>query len=435
METGDVMKEKELTVWIMWSLLALAFGVTMFHRSALAVVIDYLMLDLNVEDAAVMGTLAGTYAIVYMIMQLPSGLLADLWGPRKTVAAGMFVACIGTFMFGAADTIVFAFVGRGLVGLGVSVVFVSAIKFLSVWFKPVQFATMLGLTVLSGNLGGLAGTVPMSVLVTQVGWRNSFFVVGAVTLLVSVLCFLFLRDKPNTVEVTKKDDDTGSKYEIVKALKAIFKNRYTWKLLIINFGIAGTMLAFSGAWSVPYLMQVYDLNRNQAASYMLAMFIGKIIGFPFAGFISDRIVKRKLPILAFFSLYLILWSTLLFFTQATPVVVLLYTFFLLGFSSGAMILIPTLAKELNDSNYSGIAVSVINSGPFIGMAVFQPIMGYILDLKWDGAIFMGVRYYPFEAYRLIFIMCVGVILLSFLMVTQLKETNCQNTTNNITEND
>ncbi len=424
------MKKKDLTVWMMWSLLALAFGVTMFHRSALAVVIDYLMLDLNVEDAAVMGTLAGTYAVIYMIMQLPSGLLADLWGPRKTVAAGMLVACIGTFMFGAADTIVLAFVGRGLVGLGVSVVFVSAIKFLSVWFKPVQFATMLGMTVLYGNLGGLAGTVPMSVLVTQVGWRNSFYVVGTVTFLVSVLCFLFLRDKPDTVEVTKKD--TGDKYEIVKALKAIFKNQYTWKLLIINFGIAGTMLAFSGAWSVPYLMQVYDLNRNQAAGYMLAMFIGKIIGFPFAGFISDRIVKRKLPILAFFSLYLLLWSTLLFFTQATPVSALLYTFFLLGFSSGAMVLIPTLAKELNDSNYSGIAVSVINAGPFIGMAVFQPIMGYILDLKWEGTIFMGVRHYPFEAYRLIFLMCVGVIIISFIMVTQLRETNCQNTSN-ITE--
>ena len=72
-----------------------------------------------------LGTLAATYYLIYTVMQVPTGVLNDTLGPRRVLTAGCLVAGAGSILFGAAETVTAALVGRTLAGLGVSVAFVS----------------------------------------------------------------------------------------------------------------------------------------------------------------------------------------------------------------------------------------------------------------------------------------------------------------------
>ena len=137
--------------WLVWGVMCLAYIIVFFHRIATGVVADSLMSEFGVTGAA-LGNLGAVYFYVYMIMQIPSGVLADTLGARITVSIGTLAAGIGSIIFGMASGIEVSYVGRFLVGLGVSVVFVAILKVLSQWFKESEFATISGLTALIGNV-------------------------------------------------------------------------------------------------------------------------------------------------------------------------------------------------------------------------------------------------------------------------------------------
>ncbi|MDO9534429.1 MAG: MFS transporter [Bacillota bacterium] len=433
-------KQVRRLAWTMWAILAFTYLIVFFHRLSLAVILDYLIIDLNIHDAAMAGALVASYALLYMIMQIPSGLLADSWGPRKTVTAGMLVACTGSVIFALAPNLFFAFVGRCLVGLGVSVVLVSILKFQISWFKPSQFATITGLTFLAGNLGVALGTTPFALLVNSVGWRTSFVIIGGVTFFATLLCWLVVRDNPGEViagknkkplsgpeEEQKEEAPKASFGELIKALKAVIKNPRTWPLFANAFGIYGTLFAFTGTWSVSYLMQIYGLTRNASASLIMAVPLGMIVGHPFMGFVSDKLRRRKLPMLILLSIYIAIWALLFFWNNGQPPLHALYPiFFLIGFGSGSSSTILPLAKEVNEPTFSGIALSVVNIGPFAGMAVLQPLLGYILDLRWEGVLNAGAKIYPLAAYRSLLGACLITLIIAFAFTLTIKETNCRN---------
>lgn len=79
-------------------------------------------------------------------MQIPSGVIADTLGTRTSIISGNLIAGIGSILFGMATGFEMALAGRFLVGLGVSVVFISIMKNNSVWFHEKVFGIMSGLT-------------------------------------------------------------------------------------------------------------------------------------------------------------------------------------------------------------------------------------------------------------------------------------------------
>ena len=420
-------KSTEKQILVSWAVLVLSFLIVHFHRSALAVILDYLIIDLKIKDGVLAGTLAGIYAIIYMIMQIPSGLLADKFGPGRTVSIGMFTSFVGSIIFALAPSVFFAFIGRGLIALGVSVVFVSLMKFLADWFKPAQFTTISGISIFIGKVGAALGTTPMAYLVIGLGWRKSFMIIGAVSLFFAVLCFFLVRDRfPSDIKEGIKGTKVSNPNPL-SAIKNIIKNPLTWPLFICAFGFVGTLLAFTGTWSIYYLMQMYNFSRSEAANYMLAVIIGSAIGYPLIGFISDKVSRRKLPFLVLSAFYMFLWAILFFWNSGKPPEYSLFPiFFLLGFTSSAFIIIPALANELNDRSFKGTAISVVNTAPFAGMSILQPVMGYVLDLRWGGLEVMGAKVYPLESYRLLFGLCLLILLVCFVSALKIKETRCQN---------
>ena len=100
--------------WLVWGLGALFYVIAFFQRVAPAVLTTELMSDFALT-ATTLGNLSAFYFYSYVAMQVPTGLLADHWGPRRLLTLGAAVAGLGTLMFGLAPDAVWANAGRLLI--------------------------------------------------------------------------------------------------------------------------------------------------------------------------------------------------------------------------------------------------------------------------------------------------------------------------------
>ncbi len=166
--------------WLVFALMGASYVLVYFHRLCPAVLAVDLMRDLN-ATGALTGLLGAAYFYPYALMQIPAGLLSDSWGPRKTITLFFCVACVGSIILGLAPTVSIAILGRTLVGLGVAMLFVPAMKILAEWFHKREFSMMTGILMAMGGLGSLTAATPLVFISSLIGWRNSFVAVGLLT--------------------------------------------------------------------------------------------------------------------------------------------------------------------------------------------------------------------------------------------------------------
>src|SRR3990172_9375673 len=126
--------------WTAFALVTVSYMLAFFHRVAPATIASDLQQTFH-ASAAALGGLAATYFYVYTVMQIPTGILVDTLGPRRIVTLGGIVAGAGSLMFGYAATLTEASIGRMLIGLGVSVAFISLLNLIEAWFHAPHFGT------------------------------------------------------------------------------------------------------------------------------------------------------------------------------------------------------------------------------------------------------------------------------------------------------
>ena len=181
--------------WVILLILSLQYLFGYFHRVAPAVVAQDLVSAFSIS-ATSLGVLASGYFYPYAIMQIPVGLLADSWGPRKTITFFALLAACGAIAFGLSPNFGMATVFRVIVGLGLSGIFVPAMKSLSVWFKPGEYARISGILMAAGGLGWLSAAAPLAFISSNFGWRAGFISTGVITAALSILTWLLVFDKP-----------------------------------------------------------------------------------------------------------------------------------------------------------------------------------------------------------------------------------------------
>ena len=157
--------------WFVWCFGALFYLMGFFQRVAPAVMTTELMRDFSIH-AATLGNLSALYFYSYVAMQIPTGIIADRWGPRKLLATGALVASIGTVLFAASSQIMWAYVGRFLIGGSVAVAFVGLLKVAVNWFPPRKFAMLSGTALFFGIIGAVSAGPPLRLLIDIFHWRT-----------------------------------------------------------------------------------------------------------------------------------------------------------------------------------------------------------------------------------------------------------------------
>jgi predicted MFS family arabinose efflux permease len=360
--------------------LALAsFVLSFFHRTAPAAIADELTRAFDISST-VLGTLAATYFYVYTVLQVPVGVLADTLGPRRILATGSAIAAAGSLLFALAPAWEVAAVGRTLVGIGVSVAFISVLKLSAVWFTPQRFATLAGVTMFAGNLGAVIAGAPLAWIVTQTSWRAVFVALAILSALLAVATWLKVRDRPEDLGLPAAHPPAPSTAHVPwrSAIARVLANPATWPPFVVNLGVGGSFLAFAGLWAVPYLQQVHGMTRVDAAQHSSLLLLGVAFGSMGIGLLSDRLRSRRGVMRAAVLLYTLSWAPWLLHVQ-WPLWATLAWFLLMGLLIPGFTLSWTIAKEANPPQYSGIATSVVNTGIFLGAGILQPLVGWVLD--------------------------------------------------------
>ena len=321
-------------------------------------------------------TLGAMYFYAYAAMQIPTGILADTLGARVTVTIGGIVTGIGSVLFGLAPVAPVAFLGRMLVGLGVSVTFISITKTQTTWFKEKEFGTMTGLTQLIGNTGGVVAQTPMAILVAAFTWRTTFISMGVLSLVIAVLCFLFIRNKPQDmglisiaeIEGRKEVKQQSEKVSIKEGLKGVLSNKRVLSPFLFLFFYSAIFLTFTGTWGVSYIKDVYGLDNIDASKYITFMMIAQAVAALTIGFISDKIRSRKKPLVLLGLIATVIFAVIVIAGEL-PLTLLGVLLVVFSFCVSCLTMSWSIAKEVNNPKYSGMAMSVVNTAGFIGAAI------------------------------------------------------------------
>ncbi|MCU0598341.1 MAG: MFS transporter [Desulfobacterales bacterium] len=412
--------------WAIFAVLASAYLLVYFHRLSLSVVANNLVKEFH-TSASVMGLLGSIYFYCYAVMQLPAGLLSDSIGPRKTVTFFLLIAAGGSIIFGISPNIETAFAGRVMVGFGAAMVFIPTMKILSQWFLPREFAIMAGILNAIGGVGVLAATWLLGMMTVAFGWRLSFEIIGGCTVAVVVLSWLIVRDRPrdkgwpSISEMDFQDPGPARQKQEQIPLKAglhrVMTEKHFWPVAVWFFFDCGIFFGFGALWSGPYLMHVYGMTHHETGAILSMIAWGMILGSPAIGVLSDRLFKSRKKPFMLCALVLSLELLILYlFPDGFSKPALYLIFFLFSVCSSAIVIMAfTTTKELFPVQIAGTSVGAVNLFPFLGGAVFMPLLGRILDAFpriSDGG-------YPLEGYQTMFLVLllssIACLICAFLM--------------------
>ncbi|MBM4334098.1 MAG: MFS transporter [Deltaproteobacteria bacterium] len=397
--------------WLILITLNAVYLFVYFHRISTAVLAPYLM-DAFSASAASLGGMSSAYFYPYALSQPLVGLLTDRWGARKVVTLSTVIAFAGAFLFGWAPTLLFATLGRGLIGLGAGGVFVPALKVLLPWFGPKAFAQMNVLLLATGNVGAIVASTPYAWFIQQIGWRNSFFFIGGLTFLFAVLSWTSIRDFPPDIrrEIAPAKEVHHS---IIGSFADILKNRFYWIMAALFFTYAGPFSTFQGLWGYPFLIDIFKYDKLQASNLLMTIALGAILGGPFLGYLADKTfaTSRRTLLSISIGVQFLNWSGIVFLGPSLGYLSLALIFFLMGMTlSGTLSLIWSIVREISPQERLGTVMGLLNPAPFLGVAIFQPLTGYLMDRvgKIGGA-------FPLEAYQHAFGLCLFSISISLVI--------------------
>ncbi|MGW8229340.1 MAG: MFS transporter, partial [Gammaproteobacteria bacterium] len=223
--------------WTIWGLGAMFYVIGFYQRVAPGVMTVELMSDFGLSAIA-LGNLSAFYFYSYVAMQVPTGLLADHWGPRRLLTAGAAVAGLGTFLFALAADVWWANFGRLMIGGSVAVAFVGMLKLAAHWLPPRQYALASGMALFCGVMGAVFAGVPLRLLVDAFGWRPVMMVSALVTCIVAVGIWWVVRDDPKdkgyaSHALVHAADDTRIPPGVLAGIREVFRYRNTWLLYLV----------------------------------------------------------------------------------------------------------------------------------------------------------------------------------------------------------
>jgi sugar phosphate permease len=408
--------------WLIFWILSIQYLFSYFHRVAPAVVVQELSLAFNIS-ATSLGVLASAYLYPYAMAQLPVGILSDSLGPRKTITIFGLITAVGTIIFGLSPYFSTALVGRVLIGLGNAAVFIGAMTVFAQWFRAAEYARISGTLMSVGGLGWFLATTPLAFLAQTIGWRFSFVAIGVVTLGLTVLTWFFVVDKPQErglpVIAGPTSTPKASRNTLLNDLTIILKTRHFWSIAVWFIFRGSVLFGFFGLWGGPYLMDIYGLSKAGAGGVLAMVAVAMVVTSPLIGHLSDKtFASRKVVLVGSSVLNVLCWFPMLFFPYTLPVWVLYVLFFLLGATfSPVGALAVTTTKEYFPHRIAGTSMGTMNGFPFLGGLIFQPFMGYILDLGGK----IGNAYSP-SAYRMMIFICFLTSVLALASISFCRET-------------
>ena len=385
--------------WLIFIVLAIAYFFVYFHRTTGGSISSTLQEAFGV-GAAEVALLASAYLYAYTLMQIPSGILTDKMGPRQAASAFIVILAIGSLMCAFAEPMgnfTMMIVGKFVIGIGAAVIYIPIMKVLAVWFRKNEFASMSGILLLVGNVGGIAAATPMVLMMDSLGIEMTYIVLSIITLVIGGLTWFVVRnhpkelDLPGIEEIVAEEtgepikESTSSKMGTVEALKATFlSGRKFWPLALWFFFMYGTIMLWQASQAGGFYKNVGGFDASTYSMFLTMVGVGMVFGCPLAGRLSDKVLKSRKKVIIFGTLaYTIIWGLIWALSGndgfVTNVAAQYVSNFLFGFFGGFFVVSYAQIKELYPIAMAGTSTAALNLFPFAGGALLITVAGFIVS--------------------------------------------------------
>jgi len=304
------------------------------------------------------------------------------------------------------------------VGAGSAFTWIGCLTVATAWFPPRRFALAIGLSSLAGMIGSIAGQAPLAALVAATGWRDAMLWIGLAALVLAGAMWLVVRDRPRGSAGPRA---TPSLARVLAGLRDAASDGQLWVAAFAGCMMSTPVLVFPGLWGVPYLRAAYGLSAPTAALVASVMMVGWAIGGPAFGWLSDRTGRRRAPMIAG-AAGLLATTLVAFYLPGLPVGAVALLLFFSGVFAGSTVLVFAVIRERRNAGQIGAAFGLVNTVIMGSGAVFQPLIGFLLDLNWDGAMAGGARVYSRAAYDIAFVTLPAVAIAGLLAMLLMRET-------------
>jgi ACS family glucarate transporter-like MFS transporter len=254
--------------------------------------------DLGLTDTQ-MGYVFSAFTFAYALMEVPSGWLADRFGPRLMLTRIVIWWSVMTAATGWAAGFVSLFAIRALFGVGEAGCFPSMARVYSRWLPASEHGRAFGLAVMTGAFGG-AATQPLVVwMLERIHWRHTFPIFGLVGLAWAMAWFWWFRNDPhhhaavNEAELRAIGCAPPTPHARVP-WASLFKSR---SLLMVCLMYCGTIYGwyFYLTWLPTYLLRARNFNLTEVGWLAALPLVGLGVGVAAGGWLSDVLTKSFGP--------------------------------------------------------------------------------------------------------------------------------------------
>ena len=342
-----------------------------------------------------MGYIFSAFLWTYLVCLIPMGLLADRFGGRAITYSTLGLWSLAGIWTGFSTTYGSLFASRLVLGIGESASYPAGGKIIREWAPEGERGLAAAFLNSGAHAGLCVGSVLVGALILQFGWRESFYITGALGVVLAIAWFALYR-RPEEASwlggaerdlILKGRDETAprsaSDMSQFAALKGLLKSPSMWALALTQ-GCAGYTLYLFMTWLPSYLaatrgMDVLKTGLFSAIPYGVAAILGLGIGW-----FSDRLLKRSGSLNSerrkLIAVLLLLSSVILAtpFVESIWLIVALISVSLACVATAMAMNIALTADLMTDGRYNGVATSLLIMGGNTFGTAAPIITGYVV---------------------------------------------------------
>ncbi len=357
-------------------LLSLGYAIALFHRTAFVAIAPAIAVEFALTPAET-ADLSSAFFWTYLLVMIPTGLLADAMGARRVALAGCLITAAGAFLFRGADSVIELTLGRVLVAAGAPAAFVGLMRFVALTF-PERKATYSGRGIMVGNVGAVCSGAPLALLLGVLAWRDVWIAAGALSLGLAATLWVvggIGRSAPTAVAMGDPWRELGT----------LLRSRSVMLGVALQAGLAGAYYAFANVLALRWL-SARGFSAVESGWIISVLIAGYGLGAALWGWIGDREHQRRRALLVAGLLALLGWVVLAW-RPALGGLGASLLFLAIGGASGAFVLIYALITERHPPGLSGGVIACVNCGIPLGAALLSNAIGRLSDAAAPWALF------------------------------------------------
>lgn len=365
--------------WLVWAIAVLFVIYYFSFQTGYSIVNSVVQKDVGLDIAQV-GIIAAGYTWMFALCQFLSGPLLDRVGARTVLLPAIVLVTIGIFLFANARNFPMLMASQIVIAIGACTGFVGAGYVGGSWFGWAKFSLMFGLVQFSASLFSAFNQNALSWALDLLSWRELFNYVGMAGIVLLVVAVLWLRD-PAPVAAPSGHGFGAFFHGVGRALMQVARVPHVWVATAYGALCFGTMLALGVVWG-PKLLMLRGLSPGEANLGASLLWLGLAAGCFTAPWASDRLRRRKPPILAGLVLQVAALALLLY-GPSLGVAVDFALCFAFGLGNSAHMLAFSTAADVVEPQNIGTSAALVNGFMFImgGVLISRPGMRVGLGLE------------------------------------------------------